>query len=912
MHIIFNPFSEGKFHPLLPGDNGQTQAGQVYAGPSTLLNYLGLYLGINTEPGPKPVRIEQYRKALSENLANFPNDFYSESFQQDEVAVARTLLQWRDTLKQAGWEFTETDQMPERLRSLARIESMSQLAPGMADHWIQVKSTIQTGYHLPIEKLQITIPWEQLPPFYQDLAQLLIAQQVTVSFANEITPEVKAKTDLGKFQQFLMNTWQENPLEAINFKGDGSLILLTGNTESELAQFTSQLIKQGDNWNPLLLNSQEKEASLNDAFRQNGLPGSREQFNAALSPIPQQFLLTPQLLWDPQDPYRLLEFLTLPDNPLPSGLCRRLASLVSGKPGRGSEKWQKTIEEYLDKVAENQGQEARDDLKGKIDFWLNHSTYPEAKKIPVKVLQERFKALRQWAFSKGQNVENGAEYQVLVSMIASVTRIFNQMEDEAAIDRITLDKWLNEVYQDHWQDRQRAEKESLPVIPGPEALHANVSELLWWNFVDQNSKAYRDWWDEAEVKYLADKEVNLWDYQSRQITAEYLSHAGLMQVKNRLILTIPEKHKGEPLTPHPFYGDLKAAAKNLSAITFPVEMGNLPEIPGLSKPNTASYALHHLPASQPYWEIRNTSVLNQREAESYSSLSDLFYYPYKWVLQHQARIKQGTLYEPVDLKRLKGDLAHRVAEILFTDEEGKGVDKMPGPDAIREWLANHFEELLAREGSVLLLRGNQKTKTEFRQQLESGLIQLARVIKEGDWQVKGMEQQFTGNFDDVGANAFVDLLLEDEEGRLAILDLKWSNGKFIQDLQNQEDLQLAFYSGLISNDGKPVPAAYYNLNKAQLISRYKDIFPGNIYPEPVSLQEAQATQQLIWERMLTTYRYRLKELQKGNIEVGEECPIEELESAQYMDGESMLTIPQQKQIKKAAPFNPFKNLIEVQ
>jgi hypothetical protein len=917
MQLVFNPLSDSPQAPFKPINNGEAYQGLLAVGPNGLLQQLGLYLGVSTKVDPEPVRVDQYREALEELSRTEPDVFYKQSFEREPISVAQTLLNWRDTLMMAGWNFSVYEGTPERLGTLARLEEQRTLSPGTADRWQFVKERLQTGYQVPLSEVHVVVPRAYTPPFFQSLLDLLAEKQVGISYKADFEPQAADGTDLAQFQQFLLSSWKGKGTDykqsedgLFQFQGDGSLVLLQANTETELAQYTASLLKANHDFRPLLLSQAEHGSALSEALYQHGLPATQERYNMAMSPIPQQFLLLPQLLWDPIDPDRLLEFLTLPDNPLPQGLCRRLAEVVSEKPGRQSEDWFHAIEKYLTRVETHNGKDEREKLQQKVDYWLHHELYPEDQGIPVEVLQRQMQALRQWAITKSQNITNPAPYQTLVNMANGIDALLAGKAGQK-LDRLNLDKWLSQVYQDHWQEFQPPQVGSLPAVHSPEAIREPVGDLLWWGFTnDVETAVYRDWWREQERQHLEDQGVRLWPYKDRKQAEEYSTRAALSQVRNRLILVIPEKMEGEALSPHPFFGDLEATAGDLSPITYKLEMSQLPDLPGLQKPITANYPSHHLPASTHYWFSNQTASIQERDNESYSSLNNLFTHPYIWVLQHKAKVAPGPLFETTDLNRLKGSLAHRAAEMLFTDEQGQGLPELPKPNDVRQWMHEELKDLLEREGSILLLKGYQKEKVQFQQELEQGLTQLARIFHEQEWEVESMEHRFPGAFDGTAAEAIVDLILKTPAGQRLLIDMKWG-GKFMDKLRNESDLQLALYAGLVAQEGQPVPAAYYIISKGQLVSRYGGIFPENVYTNPMDTSEADAIQHAIWNRMVNTYQFRLGELKQGYIEVGDGLSLNELAASEQMDGEHLIALPRDTgNTKKPARYSPFKHLIE--
>ncbi len=72
-------------------------------GPQGFLRILELRLGLASKPASAAGRIVQFRKFL-QKAASIKPRFYTASFAKDPLAVAETLLRWRDELVLAGWD----------------------------------------------------------------------------------------------------------------------------------------------------------------------------------------------------------------------------------------------------------------------------------------------------------------------------------------------------------------------------------------------------------------------------------------------------------------------------------------------------------------------------------------------------------------------------------------------------------------------------------------------------------------------------------------------------------------------------------------------------------------------------------------------------------------------------------------
>ena len=70
-----------------------------------------------------------------QKAASIKARFYTASFAKDPLAVAETLLRWRDELVLAGWDGSPDAGSSQRIRDLAEVEELAgpDLLPGVGD-----------------------------------------------------------------------------------------------------------------------------------------------------------------------------------------------------------------------------------------------------------------------------------------------------------------------------------------------------------------------------------------------------------------------------------------------------------------------------------------------------------------------------------------------------------------------------------------------------------------------------------------------------------------------------------------------------------------------------------------------------------------------------------------------------------
>ena len=113
---------------------GAVAFGELTCGPAGMLDWLENRLGLRPPAIPEAQRVAVFRQLLEQAQTGTPR-FYTRSFVQDPVAVAETLLGWRDELVLAGWDGTVPTTATARLRDLAEVELLAAnaLPPGVGD-----------------------------------------------------------------------------------------------------------------------------------------------------------------------------------------------------------------------------------------------------------------------------------------------------------------------------------------------------------------------------------------------------------------------------------------------------------------------------------------------------------------------------------------------------------------------------------------------------------------------------------------------------------------------------------------------------------------------------------------------------------------------------------------------------------
>jgi hypothetical protein len=605
------------------------------------------------------------------------------------------------------------------------------------------------------------------------------------------------------------------------------------------------------------------DRALSRVLSLNGAPAlgvnSYSQQRAILQLLP----LLVELLWEPLDPYRLMEFLTLPVTPLPSWVARRLAAVVAEAPGIGGEGWREAVEDMASAQSSSGGPpEDRSWIRDLIATWLESPRHAIADGVPREAVLALSTRIVQWASSRSfEDEEKASQVFALAAQANHLCRVLEALP-EGRVAQPQLQK-LVRLVQDGDASRELAQAGHQPWVASPEALVAPAKEIVWWNFSSSNVPSlHRSPWTREEHAYLSQLGVHLPDMDQEVSRMVHSFLKPLFLAHERLVLVIPALDGGRESNPHPLYDQLKSICgdhlHNLEVSTADWLSGNanLPMLP------TNLVTARSLPVPSRFWKLKGSGQLTPREFESYSSLTDFFYAPYRWILKYKARIRPEAIQGIGNTRMLMGSLAHRLFEQIFLPgEDFQGWQR----ETMEQLVEEKMTRLLTEEGAVFLLPGYEAERMSLLVRTKRAAWVMANHIRDNGWRVKGTEKEVDGALGGQPLKGWVDLLLEREDGVQAIVDLKWGGEKYRRaELSKNRALQLALYAHMLKKRTKLWPhIAFYILSEAVLLTPDHNAFKD---ARVVPLPEDESLASLI-RQMEQTRKWRRSQLDLSLIEV---------------------------------------------
>ncbi len=845
--------------------------GVEYVGPRKLLRLIEQHLGLSGYPERNEyLRIEMYRQALQQYVTANTEVFYAQSFAADRFATATVLLEHRDALVAAGWDF-KGKELPYRLAEFAAVEAIFQSKAadpvnaiylvGSADRW-QKALLVAATTPLPFDGLTLYEPFEMLPPFIQRLVHVLQAQGIPIVQHNDTPLAVVKEGMLDRFQRYLMGEKMEKGMPL----GEKEIIFITARSDADAATFLAQTLVQNPDWRPSFLIPNLRQ-NLELALVNEGLPPYGILSATLARPSLQVLKLAPAFLWQPVDIFKIMEFVTLPMKPLDRGLALEIARVLAEKPGMFSDQWYGAVLGYL-------GKENIDEkVKQQYEFWFSRRRYRSDTAAPKRDVIEIYATIQEWAGDYYE--QTGSKDGSLLTLGEQARRICDLLETlpEQRITFLELERIVRTIVEPSPAFFAETSTGHYPFFHQPGAAVAPMDELIWWNCLFEDDTPPPDFWQPKEREYLTQRNCAPELPQLQSQRKLLLRMRPILQTRRRLWLFLPEQTGGEKAVHHLIASDIGTLLGDTKAITYHIGVPEQREqLAKLLKLPKIEYLKPRPPSRPSPWLNVPWKTSEDTREETPTGLESLFYYPHRWFFRQKMGIYPSNLLSVTRDNTLLGNLSHRFFELLLADPTFPTM----GKNEISQWIEATSEDLLKKEGATLLLYGREPERKVFLQKVKSAAWNLISMLRSNDWTVLATEKALEGHFVGMPVRGKADLVLQ-RGNELAIIDLKWGGlTKRKELIKNEEDLQLVLYAHLLPPEGQWPHTAYFILETGKLVARNNVAFKEATLAGKGQDDHAEVCQR-IFERMEKTFAWRLEQLQNGLLEIRTERTSNELE-----------------------------------
>ncbi|MEA2748892.1 MAG: ATP-dependent helicase/nuclease subunit [Myxococcales bacterium] len=841
--------------------------------PAQLLRDLHLRLGLPQTEATAAERVPTYARRLDAIVKSAPESakpFYAKSLAVDSLGTAKMLLAWRDALVDAGWNGKPVPGGGDRLDALAAIEAHAHaddepLPPGRADRLVRIEEELrQSSKHHVYDALTLVEERTLWPTRWQSVFELLeqrgaVLGQLVPELADKTTIGVVAPaTDLGVLQQMLRGDLPSRRAgEGSAVKGDGTLLLLRGDTPGDLAELTAALLATHRD-DAVVVRCGGGEL-LDTALTRHGLPQQGLTGSSEWRPAMQLLPLALELAYEPRDPYRVLELLTLPVGPFQGMLGAQLARAVSKQPGVGGTEWIQQKAKVSQRLRESrlrvraaegivEPQAAMDadadayvaERMQRVAEWVEASCIgaaegPGAPREALLAVATRVRTFLQkrYALPEGAGVAvYGAALSQADAMVAALARDHHDF-----IPREEMRHLLDSVVRGADNlDLSIETAGRIDHVDHPSALLAPASTVVFWGFVGGTERRPTlPPWHRAERAALEAAGVVFPDPGKLLSIESEAWRRGILAARERVIFVVPATVKGEPVAPHPTWDEV-AARLGLADEKAAACLTRHPQAILASRDADASagglVALTtvdplHLPEGRGEWNIPAARIAAADDVlqTSATALDTLASCPLRFVLSRYAKLRPGALAKVASGPLLNGSLGHRLVEELHRE---RAFDLDDGAFAVRAESA--LDALLPTEGATLLLAGAAFERSQLVPQLVKAVRELRFYLVDSGWRIAAVEEAVETTSTIGTLSGRIDVRLENDEGKQAVLDLKWGASSYKDLLEGGRAVQLAAYvHALYAKAPKDAnqprhslpPAAYFTLSAAKVLSADK-------------------------------------------------------------------------------------------
>jgi RecB family exonuclease len=799
MHpLIGLEFSGATLTPFDDLAPGQGALGRPVWGPTQLLRDLELRLGLDSRVTSDAVRTARFAARMAQ--CGRRGRFYSASFGVDPLGTAQAVLGMRDALVEADWSGGAVPLGGARLEALAELEGMDSpaLPSGLVDRVAVAARWLEGDGGCLYEQLTLAEGRELWSASWNRVFDALQRRGCHISQLTSALPGAPLESDLGRVQAALGSS---APRVAPPLAGDGTFILLTAETSLEAARATAAILSTKDAASSVVIRDGDA-SSLDYSLCLQGLPTqglqATNRWRAALQLLP----LALELAFQPKDPYRVLELLSLPHGPFTGGVGRRMARALRRAPGIGGRAWQEAKERLA---------EPRDAALGFIAEWLETPGADALAGAPKQELLLVIARVRQWLVARIPLAPEDATLYAGIQQADAVAEAL-QADGREHFDLVGVRRLAEFVMHSGVRLELVPEQAGrIDHVSSTQALWVPRKTVVWWALGQCAEQPAESGWRRAELAALERAGIRFSPPELRWRENARGFRRAVQAATGELLLVAPRTEKGRSLRSHPLWDELLArlnldetARARVTRTPADLSSGGPWNVP------LETLSPLPLPASHTEWQLE-LAELPELSPRSASSLSALLGCPFRWALQYLAGLdSEGTDLPAAHL--MNGTLGHRLIEELFT----QGAFDLPAAE-FKARAEREIDSLFESEGAILLRRGKSHERDQVRRQLVDAACSLVQALRDNGLSVSAVERPFEVPWRGAALIGRWDVLATDAAGRRVIIDIKWGQKSYREALTTGSALQLAAYTYALESTEPVSPSAlYFSLTSRRL------------------------------------------------------------------------------------------------
>jgi hypothetical protein len=847
-------------------------------------------LGLSRSFAPQAVRIADYLALLR----GFDDGerFYSRSFQIDPWGTTAFLLRLRDEAVAAGWRPDSHDQgQSERLKTLATLEERcaneeTRTVEGthksarrlscITDLGPAVLTALEAGARVPIDEISLVDRLEHLPPIWRRMLKALQEAGVKVDQLSLV-----ALADDSDMSRLGASLAAHSP--RCSLAGDGTFVIAEADDEVQAADLLTSWLHADNSLDRTTVIIRGSSTSfLDQLLHKAGLPRIGCNRTSSQRSFLQLLPLFLEMSWRPLAVDRYVEFLSLPNSPIPRFAADCFLRALRHQPGIGGGAWQEAWRTALSRKQKALLQQEEIDAaslqkslaesESAWRQWLEPPCCATEAGMPAAYVVSACTLVRNHAAM--MHGVHGKEIFARLALLAQTLAAAAQAAGSETFPRAQLERMLETVMSDGFGSDE-GEASAWTAVDHPGQIFAPADTIIWWGFNSDGAPVHSQPWTANEMSFFSERGVLLEDPAMKMVREAQSWRRPAVAPASRLMLIRPRTVCGREIAAHPLYHEIaeyleKATAATRAKLVVQADQiykqESLPLVGRLVKRVLARPAL--LPSKRSRWRI-NTGAVAPHKA-SPSSLERLLGCPLTWSLRYAASIRLGNLLSAVDDERLAGNLAHAVFAEIF----GKFSELSDSGNSLEELAAAVFDDLCAKVAAPLLLPGKSLERSRLRRSVCEAVVHLQEMISTARFTDVACESLRTASFNDGELEGRLDMLLSGGGNQDYVIDLKLARKSIYRQREMSEGraIQLAIYAWLCQHDEVEAGAGYYMLGQKQLLSSTVGPFPKHTYVDGEPLSET-------FSKIVASYAQHMQHLVEGTIYATGAVTDEELQQA---------------------------------